>query len=361
MNHGDNTGTVTVDINFRRGKFALAARFSIAEPGITAIYGASGAGKTTLLRAIAGLNVAAGTVIVGEQVWQDGQNYLSPHQRNAGFVFQEPSLFEHLTVRGNLEFGMRRRNKHGHQQAFDEIVSLLRLEELLSRSVDRLSGGEQQRVAIGRALLSGPSLLLMDEPLSSLDLPHKLELLAYLENLKRELQLPMLYVSHSPDEVARLADDLVLMDRGQTVASGPAAEMLTRLDLPLAQDDNAAAVITATCTGHEADFNLSLFRLADNTLFVPGDHTRYRDKDLRLRILARDVSLTLERQTDTSILNIVPVRVLEVTENDGPQCMVRLDCGGQPLLSRITRKSAAALNLKTDQSLYAQIKSVALL
>lgn len=361
VNQTSQADALAVDISVRQGTFSLTAKFRVSNPGVTAIYGKSGAGKTTLLRAIAGLSRAEGTVHVGEQVWQDKHRYLETHQRPVGFVFQEPSLFEHLTVRGNLEFGMRRRGAGDCTQSWDEIVSLLRLETLLTRSVIGLSGGEQQRVAIGRALLSNPRLLLMDEPLSSLDAPHKLELLAYLETLQRQLQLPMLYVSHSPDEVARLADDLVLMENGSAVASGPASEMLTRLDLPLSHDDNAAAVVTAFCTGHEKEFSLSLFNFDDNTLHVPGDHTHHGVKPLKLRILARDVSLTLERQHGTSILNIVPARVLDVLIGTSAQCMVRLDCSGQVLLARITRKSAAALDLQVGQNVYAQIKSVALL
>jgi molybdate transport system ATP-binding protein len=359
-NHSDDHGIV-VDLRMQRGEFRLTANFQLADPGVTAIYGASGAGKTSLLRAIAGLSPSHGTIRIGEQIWQDEQTCLAAHQRPAGFVFQEASLFEHLDVRGNLEFGMRRRSATGPMLSFDGIVGLLRLEKLLRRAVNKLSGGEQQRVAIGRALLSCPRLLLMDEPLSSLDAQHKLELLAYLETLQEELQLPMLYVSHSPDEVARLADNLVLMDHGRTLASGPAADMLTRLDLPLSQEKDAAAIMTATCVGYEADYDLSRLSCGTGTLYAPGDLTSYGDQELRIRILARDVSLTLEHQTDTSILNIVPVRVLETVADGTAQCRVRLDCGGHILLARITQKSAAILKLQQNQRLYAQIKSVALL
>lgn len=354
-----STEKLTVDLQAQRGSFRLQVNFSTPARGVTAVCGKSGAGKSTLLRAIAGLEHGRGHVRIGADVWQDEHSFVPVHDRRLGFVFQEATLFEHLDVRGNLEYGMRRRKvSHG---IFDHTVGLLKLEALLHRRAHELSGGEQQRVAIGRALLSNPRLLLMDEPLSSLDAEHKLELLTYLELLHVELQLPVLYVSHAPNEITRLADNLILLEHGQVLGSGLAAAMLTRLDLPLSLNSDATAVLTATCAGYEKDYDLSLLSFGGGTLYVPGDLTANGDQELRVSILARDVSLTLEHQTGTSILNIVPVRVLETVVDSTAQCRVRLDCGGQILLAKITQKSAAALKLESGQQLYAQIKSVALL
>ena len=353
------TDNLTVDLRVQRGSFNLCASFSTSPEGVTAVCGKSGAGKSTLLRAIAGLEHAQGQVRIGSHIWQDEDTFVPVEDRRLGYVFQEATLFEHLNVRGNLEYGMRRRGVS--RSIFDRTVQLLKLEKLLHRRAHQLSGGEQQRVAIGRALLSDPQLLLMDEPLSSLDIEHKLELLSYLEVLQTTLKLPMLYVSHSPDEVARLADNMILLDDGRTLDSGPAAEMLTRLDLPLSRNHDAAALLTATCVGYEHDYDLSRLSFGSATLYAPGDLTSHGSRELRLRVLARDVSLTRERQTDTSILNIVPVRVLETVTDGGAQCRVRLDCDGQILLASITQKSAALLQLEKNQQLFAQIKSVALL
>jgi len=354
---------VTIEARFRidRGEFVLDAELTAPERGVSALFGPSGCGKTTLLRAIAGLEKNPdGYLKVGDAIWQDGEYFLPPHRRPLGYVFQEASLFPHLSVRGNLEYGLKRVAENRRRLVLDEAAELLGVESLLARRPGDLSGGERQRVAIARALLTSPRLLLMDEPLAALDNRSKSEILPFLERLHQELEIPVLYVSHAPDEVARLADHLVLMEGGKIRAAGPIAEMLTRVDLSLAHGDEAESIIEATVTGQDDTFHLTY-------LEFPGGHFSVPRKELplgrsvRLRILARDVSLALECHSGTSILNVFPARVAAVAEENPAQVMVRLEAGGIPLLARITRKSAAALGVEPGRSLYAQVKSVALL
>jgi molybdate transport system ATP-binding protein len=351
--------SIRIDIALDRKDFRLEASFEAPNNGVTAIYGPSGAGKTSLLRAIAGLEPSQGTIQVGDALWQDKSRFLATHARHVGYVFQEASLFQHMNVRQNLDYGSQRSNKAA-RPGFDKIVDLLGLSRLLTRYDDQLSGGERQRVAIGRALLSSPELLLMDEPLASLDASHKRELLPFLEALHQELSLPIFYVSHLPNEVARLADYLVLLHSGRVTHHGPIADLLTRLDLPLAHDEDAAALVVADVQEYDSQYDLTRLAFGDHTLFSPG-RIAPDVKTQRLRIMARDVSITLAEQQDTSILNIVPARVIEISVGTGPQCLVRLDAGGTILLARITRKSAAALGLTAGAAVYAQIKTVALL
>lgn len=354
---------MTIKARFRLslGDFELDVDLEAPGEGVTAIFGPSGSGKTTFLRAVAGLEPSLqGTLEVRGAIWQDSEYSLPAHQRPLGYVFQESSLFSHLSVKRNLLFGFKRIPGKERLITLEQTVDLLGLESLLERSPAGLSGGERQRVAIGRALLTSPRLLLMDEPLTALDVASKREILPFLERLHEELDLPMFYVSHSFDEVARLADHLVLMEAGRVLGSGPIQEMLTRLDLPLARDENAEAVIAATVKGRDDVFQLTELEFPGGTFQVaaldlpPG-------KEVRLRILARDVSLTLERQTRTSILNIIPARIQALATPSPAQTLVRLDAGGVPLLSRITAKSAQLLKLKPGRNVFAQVKSVAVL
>jgi molybdate transport system ATP-binding protein len=353
--------TIEARLRIDRGAFSLEAEFSIPDRGVTAIFGPSGSGKTTLLRAIAGLERGPeGFLRVGQEVWQDADTFVLPHQRPLGYVFQEASLFSHLSVKGNLEYGYKRVAPSERRVRMEHAVALLGVGPLMSRDTEDLSGGERQRVAIARALLTSPALLLLDEPLTGLDLESKAEIVPYLERLHEELEIPVLYVSHSPDEVARLADHLVLLQEGRVLASGEIREMLTRSDLPLFHGDNAEAILEARVAGHDETYQLT-------RLDFPGGQFNVTRRDLeigqvvRLRILARDVSLTLEHQTDTSILNIFPVTVEELADEGPAQIMVRLSAGGAPILSRITRRSADALQLAPGKQVHAQIKTVALL
>lgn len=353
--------SIQVSLKLEKEGFLLDVDLGIPARGITALFGPSGCGKTTLLRAIAGLEPKArGVLRIGGQVWQDGDCFLPPHRRPLGYVFQEASLFPHLNVRKNLEYGLRRVPADQRRVSLDNAIDLLDIGQLLMRKPRQLSGGERQRVAIARALAVSPKLLLMDEPLAALDVLRKQEILPHLESLHARLDIPVIYVSHSPDEVARLADHLVLMEQGRISASGPIADMLTRVDLPLARGNDAEALIEARVAEHDDTYALTC-------LDFPGGRFTVARKDLaigtvvRLRVIARDVSLTLARQTDTSILNIFPAIVDEIVPTGDSQVTVKLQVGGIPLLSRITRKSAALLELQPGKSVYAQAKTVALL
>jgi len=344
-----------------RPGFSLSVDVRLPGRGVTALFGPSGSGKTLFLRAIAGLERAAGGYIeVNGDIWQDdaARVFLPTHRRALGYVFQEASLFPHLSVRKNLEYAAKRSGFEGADVR--PTAELLGIDSLLARRPDHLSGGERQRVAIARALLVHPRLLLFDEPLASLDLGRRSEILPYLERLHAELDIPSLYVSHMPDEVARLADHLVLLDSGKVVADGPLQETLARLDLPAPFTDNAAVVIETTLAGYDAAERLARLKFGDRMLYVPQRAAPGSAK-LRCRIEARDVSLTLQQQTETSILNIIPAVIVGVTGVDpNAQVLVRLDAGGTPLLARITHRSWDTLQLAPGKLVWAQIKAVAL-
>ena len=343
--------------------FELDINLQLPGRGVTAIFGPSGAGKTTLLRCFAGLERArCAYLAVNGETWHDDKAgvFLPVYRRAIGYVFQEASLFEHLNVQRNLDYGMSRVPQAVRRVSLDQAIELLGIDSLLSRQPHTLSGGERQRVAIARALATSPSLLLMDEPLASLDIQRKAEILPYLERLHGELDIPVLYVSHSPDEVARLADHLVLLDAGRVAASGPTRELLTRLDLPLAHGDAAAAIIDATVVRVEPQYHLSHAEFSGGKISLLNPKLQVGQR-VRVRIQARDVSLTLQRQENTSVLNIFQVSVNALSEDSPGQVMVRLDVGGSPLLARITLKSAEALQLLPGKVVYAQVKGVAVL
>lgn len=350
--------------HLERSGFALDVDLDLPGKGVTALFGHSGSGKTTVLRAIAGLErVADGYLAVNGRVWQDDARgiFMPTYQRPIGYVFQEASLFAHLNIRQNLEFGQQRVPQQQRCVSLDHAIALLGIGHLLKRMPDALSGGERQRVGIARALAVSPQLLLMDEPLAALDLKLKGEILPYLERLHDELDIPLLYVSHAPDEVARLADHLVLLDHGQVLASGALSETLARLDLPLSQDDDAGVVLAGSVSGFDRQWHLCQVGFVGGNLWV-RDNGATLNQSLRVRILARDVSLTLTPHTDGSILNILPAVVTELGDDQHPALtLVRLDAGGAPLLARLTRRSAAALDLHPGRAVWAQIKSVALL
>ncbi|TAM40712.1 MAG: molybdenum ABC transporter ATP-binding protein [Burkholderiaceae bacterium] len=358
-------GDTSVRARLQLGYPDFALDVDLALPGhrVSALFGPSGSGKTTCLRAIAGLEHAPGGYVqVNGEVWQDDARHLfvPTHQRPLGYVFQEPSLFAHLTVAQNMSYGMKRVPLARRRVSLAQAVELLGLERLLQRSPATLSGGERQRVAIARALATSPRILLMDEPLAALDATRKGEILPYLERLHGELDIPVLYVSHAPDEVARLADHLVLLEAGKVVASGATFDLMTRLDLPLAHGDSAGAVIDATIDHHDAGYQLTQAGFGGGQLSVPQLSIPVGQR-IRIRIQARDVSLTLQRQTGTSVLNILPATVTALASDSPGQIMVRLDAGGSPLLARITRKSADALALAQGQTVFAQVKGVAIL
>jgi molybdate transport system ATP-binding protein len=353
--------SICARFRFRLDDFRLDVDLDLPERGITSLFGPSGCGKTSLLRAIAGLDRHQdGFLKFGDLLWQDATEFVPPHRRPIGYVFQEASLFEHLNVRGNLEYGLRRVPESERAISLERAIDLLGIAPLLARAPATLSGGERQRVAIARALAVSPRLLLMDEPLAAVDVQRRQEILPWLEALHRELDIPVIHVSHAPDEVARLADRLVLMRAGRVVATGDVHELFTRLDLPLALDTDATSVIEATVSGHDEEYRLT--RLD----FAGGQFTMARQaiavgSPVRLRLAARDVSLTLQRQSGTSILNILPVTVDEISLDDDAQVTVRVLAGDVPLLARITRKSALELGLQPGLQVFAQVKGIALL
>jgi molybdate transport system ATP-binding protein len=280
-------------------------------------------------------------------------------ERNIGFVFQKANLFQHLSVAENLNYGYARTPPERRRVDYATVVEMLELKPLLQRAPHTLSGGEQQRIAIARALLRSPGLLALDEPLAALDRERKHEILTLLRMLRTELSIPMLYVSHSIDEVARIADQLLLMEDGKIVASGGIQHMLTRLDLPLARDISGGAVIDAEIAEIDTAFALTRAVFGNESIQLPGSHGSV-GQSLRLVILARDVSLSLERHHNTSILNILKARVLDIKPDSDSQVIVRLLVGDTILLARITRKSLSELGLEKDSEVYAQVKTVAL-
>ncbi|MBI5091895.1 MAG: molybdenum ABC transporter ATP-binding protein [Candidatus Hydrogenedentes bacterium] len=343
--------------------FSLDVDLDLPGRGVTALFGESGSGKTTCLRAIAGLERTANTYLsVNGAVWQDDARgiLLPAYRRPVGYVFQEVSLFEHLNVRRNLDYGVKRVPAAERRVSLAQVVDLLGIAHLLDRKPGTLSGGECQRVSIARALAVSPAVLLMDEPLAALDAKRKGEIIPYLERLHDELEIPVIYVSHSLEEVARLADFLVLLEEGRIVASGQAVDMMTRLDQTLAHGDSASALIIATVTSHDAGYHLTCVDFPGGALMLPY-HPLQIGQRVRVRIQARDVSLTLEKQTGTSILNILPATVLALSDDSPGQVIVALDAGGARMLARVTRKSVAALELIPGKAVYAQIKSVAIL
>ena len=340
--------------------FSLDVDLDLPGRGVTALFGQSGCGKTTLLRCMAGLERGSGRLEVNGEAWQDGATYVPTHQRPLGYVFQDARLFAHLDVARNLDFGMRRSAGSSRVQRA-AIVDLLGLGPLLDRLPQRLSGGEQQRVAIARALLTAPRLLLMDEPLASLDHARKQEFLPWLERLREELEIPIIYVSHAPDEVARLADHIVVMDAGRAVAQGPLAETLARIDLPIKLGEDAGAVFAATVAERDAEWHLARVEFDGGELWVRDNGTPL-GRQVRVRILARDVSIANSRHDDVSIMNLLPATVVAHAAEDHPsQVLVQLRVGGTLLLGRLTRRSAQRLDLAPGRAVWVQIKAVALI
>jgi molybdate transport system ATP-binding protein len=357
--------TLDIDINHRQGTFALTANFS-AGGGLTALLGRSGSGKTTLINVIAGLiRPDQGRVaIAGDVVFDSAQRiFVAPHKRRLGYVFQDARLFPHLSVRRNLIYGRWFAGLDAADaKAVDAIADLLGITHLLDRWPTRLSGGERQRVAIGRALLAEPRCLLMDEPLASLDDQRKQEILPYLERLRDERGIPILYVSHSVPEVARLATTIILLSEGRVAAIGAPADLLPRVDLfPLLGRAEAGTVIEATVIAHDEAYGLSVLRSAAGLWYVPRVDDAI-DARLRLRVRARDVTLSLSQPAADAVsaLNCFAAKVTEIGRRDGAIVDVRLDCNGEALVARVTRLSVDRLRLAPGAVVHAMIKSVAL-
>ncbi len=357
------TDSIIVQFKLDYGTFKLDVDLQLPSSGITVLFGHSGSGKTTLLRCIAGLQHAPqGFLSINGNLWQDSDNklFLPTHKRSLGYVFQEANLFAHLTVLGNLSYGLKRIAQTANTQKFNQVIELLGIEHLLERMPERLSGGERQRVAIARALVLNPEILLMDEPLASLDAKRKQEILPFLTRLHSELNIPVLYVTHSQQEVAQLADYLVLLADGNVQAAGLLADTLSRLDLPQAQDRQAASVWQVTVIAHDPAYHLTRVAFAGGELSVPEINAAL-GISLRIQIYARDVSITLEVAKTTSILNVLPATITDIVDDEAGQSMIRLRVGSQPLLAHITRKSAHLLALQTGMKVYVQIKGTSIL
>ncbi len=351
-----------VRLRLARADFELAVDLQLPARGITVLFGASGSGKTSLLRCVAGLEAPRETLLrIAGQTWQDDAAgiRLPTWQRALGYVFQEASLFEHLDVRRNLAYGLKRTGA-GSAAALDEAVALLGLGGLLDRRPQQLSGGERQRVAIARALATRPTLLLLDEPLAALDVPRRQEILPWLERLRDELQLPMLYVTHSVDEMARLADHLVVLQQGRVLADGPPAALLSALNGPLAAGEDAGALLTGRLVERDSRWQLARVVFDGGSLWL-RDSGLVIGQPARLRVLARDVSITTAEPQQTSIQNVLPGQVEAIADDAQPsQAMLQVRCGGVVLLARITRKAVDQLALQPGSAVWLQVKSVAL-
>ncbi|MBQ0713164.1 MAG: molybdenum ABC transporter ATP-binding protein [Porticoccus sp.] len=353
--------------NSQEADFTLAIKAQLPSKGITAIYGPSGCGKTTLLRCIAGLEQADHSQL---HIGADDLGALPAKQRQLGYVFQEDRLFPHLSVDGNLNFAWKRRfSDNGPSK--QQVIAWLDIEILLDRKPDQLSGGQKQRVAIARALLTAPRCLLLDEPLAGVDSKARNPILRHLETLAENLSIPMVYVSHNLDEITRLADHLIIMDQGRLVAEGPLLDMLSRLDLDVTRQESAAVVLNTRIVDHDDRYSLTQLALSldsgvslgsesDAQLSV-GQLSGEPGNTVRVRIPSRDVSIALERPSQSSILNILPGVISEIESIDGARVIIKTEVAGQAILARITRKSMEHLQLETGKQVYLQIKTVALL
>jgi molybdate transport system ATP-binding protein len=351
--------TLLVDIRVSYGDFDLAVVQEFAASGVTGLFGPSGSGKSTLLRVIAGLETrAVGRVVMGSEVWQDERRHVPAERRGVGYVFQDTRLFPHLTVGGNLDYAWRRAKGLGGP-GMEEIVTALDLGSLLARRPAALSGGEKQRVAVGRALLTAPKILLMDEPLAALDEARKAEILPYLERLRDQSRVPILYVSHSVGEVARLAQNMLVLRAGRVLRAGAAVEVLSDPDaVPMVGPREAGAVIEARIIAHHQD-GLTELAVSAGRLWLPRIEAQPGEV-LRLRIPAQEVILARARPEGLSALNILPVTITEVRMGEGPGAIVQLQAGSDRLLARLTRRSVDALGLAPGVAAYAVVKSVAL-
>jgi len=354
--------TLAIDIRHRLGSFLLDAHFK-ASSGLIALFGRSGSGKSSIVNVIAGLiRPDEGRVVIDGVPLVDTARgvFVPPHRRRIGYVFQEGRLFPHLTVRQNLLYGHWFTPPAQRSDGFEGVLDLLGIEGLLERRPGRLSGGEKQRVAIGRALLANPRLLLMDEPLAALDEARKAEILPYIERLREQSRVPIVYVSHSMAEVVRLASSIVLLADGKVAAAGAVSEVMHRLDLfPLTGQGEAGAVVEAVVERHDEHFGLTELRSRGGVWRLPRLNADVGTR-LRLRVRARDVMLARSAPADVSALNVLPGIVADMRAGDGPVVDIRLDCNGDALVARLTRYSVERLGLAPGAPVHALVKSVAL-
>ncbi len=354
--------SLETNISIRFGGFGLEMDHAFPLEGITALFGPSGCGKTTLLRLVAGFDkTAKGHIRFGGEIWQNSRDqiFVPPHKRGTGFVFQDTRLFSHHSVKGNLAYADKRSRNHDHRRSFDDVVSAFDLSPLLERRPASLSGGEKQRVAIARSLLTRPRLLLMDEPLSGLDFRRKAGIMPYIEQLPTVFGVPVIYVTHAIDEVTRLADQMVVLVNGKKIADGDVIEVLERHELQsIIGRFEAGVVLDATVHSHDDEFKLTQFDCNGARITMPHAGLPI-GSPVRLRVRARDVAIALEKPEGTSIRNILPGSIAEIAEEpETAFAETLIDIGGARLRARITRKSVAILDLKVGKPVFALLKTV---
>ena len=354
---------LVIQLNLPRADFALQVDLRLPQHGITVLFGASGSGKTSVLRCVAGLEKAHDArIVIGNEVWQDDAKglFVPTHQRAMGYVFQEASLFAHLDVMGNLRYALKRSGSAQSGKSLETAIELLGIAHLLQRQPAQLSGGERQRVAIARALATDPRVLLLDEPMAALDQARKQDILPWLERLRDELHIPMVYVTHSSDELARLADHLVVLERGKVQTAGPAQAVMTAIEPAVVVGQDAGALLQGLVMAIDAPWHLAQVSFPGGALWVRDSGLKV-GQAVRLRVLAQDVSLTTEEPRHTSIQNHLPCVVDAIAADaHASQCLIRVRCGGSFLLARITRRALAALNLNVASVAWVQVKSVAI-
>lgn len=352
---------IGVHHQFANSDFALDVDANIPAQGVTAIFGHSGSGKTTLLRLIAGLEPCqSGKIQINDQIWMDDKHNLPVHKRSLGYVFQESSLLPHLTVKKNLNYGIKRCPKKPSNDFYQKVLNVLGIKDLLNNMPQQLSGGERQRIAMARALLIQPEILLMDEPLASLDGPRKQEILPYLESLHQEFQIPILYVSHSVDEVARLADHILVLENGKLIHQGSVKDTFANLSLPLSDKTDTSVIIQGQIIEKDREWHLSRVQFEGGELWVRDNGDDF-NHPVRIRILAKDVSIALNNDSDSSILNKLAAVVLSILDDeDNAMGLVKLQAGKQTIYAQLTKKSIHLLQLQSGLSVWAQIKSVAI-
>ena len=359
--------TLEVRLKAQRNEFKIDVACSIPLQGVTALYGPSGSGKTTMLRTIAGLDrFAQATVLFGKQVWQSEHQFTPTHKRNIAYVFQEDNLLPHLSVRQNLDYALQYRrgdsDMAGYQKEMAAITEIVGISALLDNNSATLSGGERQRVAIARALLSDPQVMLLDEPMASLDPSRKKDIMPILGEVAHTRGIPIVYVTHSAGEVARLANNLVMLQEGKIKHTGDALQSLTDFNLPFASREYASAAIEAELVKIDKTFGLAELKFSGGSIFSTySEQSSYQiGQSLRVRIAARDVSLALDPPQQSSILNSYKAVIEEIRQDESALVLLKLKVGEDRIMCRITRKSCQQLGLVVAQTVYAQVKSVAL-
>lgn len=351
-----------VELELQRKTFQLKTNLKLPSQGVTVLFGPSGSGKTSILRCVAGLEKVIGRVVVNDEVWQDSNKgyRIATCDRDLGYVFQEASLFEHMNVLANLEFGVKRVRKSDSQAALDSAIDLLGIGHLLDRTPQGLSGGERQRVAIARALATQPKLLLLDEPMASLDIARRHEVLPWLERMHHDLRIPVLYVTHSMQELTQLADYVVLLDQGTVKAEGNTKDLLANPFFAASMGGEAGVVLEGTVQNHDQTFHLTCVLLNDSTLWLPYKNVSIGTQ-VRVHIRANDVSLATQEPKGSTVQNVL-IGFIDSVHNDfhPASCLVNIRHKGQILIARITQKAATELQLAAGNKVWVQVKSVAL-